>query len=114
MSLLCDERKRDIEYGQPLKAGTRSDAIFFSALGPEVIDRIPESVRRKKRCNPKQGGVDIHEATSGLNMNGSYTLCDFSIGKFLFSLSQKEAEKYLPNHMKMYVKENLTKKKESV
>jgi hypothetical protein len=110
MSLLCDETKRDIEYGQTLRAGTHSDAIFFSALGPIVIDKIPASVRRKHPCNPKQGGVDIHEAFSGQNFNGSYTLCDFRLGKFLFSLSQKNAVKYLPNHMKMYVKENLRKK----
>jgi len=102
MSLLCAETGKDIEYGQPLKAGTRSDVDFYSAFGPEVIDRIPIDARQALHCDPKQGGVDIHEASSDRNFNDSYTLCHFTLGKFLFSLSQENAEKYLSNHMKMY------------
>jgi hypothetical protein len=111
MSLLCDETRKDIEFGQPLKAGTRKDVDWYSALGPDVIKKIPASAKRKNPCRGKQG-VDIHEATSTRNLNGSYTLCDFTRGKFLFSLSQKDADKYLPNHMSTYPK--LTKKKESI
>jgi hypothetical protein len=121
MSLICDETNKDIEYGQPLKASTRRGAIFFSALGPHAIGGIPDSVRRKDQCDPEQGGVDIHEASSSLNLNGSYTLCGFEIGEFLFSLSQKDAEKYLPNHIKKFNRliaydhaRNLTQEKELV
>ena len=108
MSLFCDETKRDIEFGQPLKAGTRKDVNWYSALGPDVIKKIPASAKRKNPCRGKQG-VNIYEATSTRNFNGSYTLCDFTLGRFLFSLSQKEAEKYLPNHISKYPK---SKKKE--
>lgn len=102
MSLLCIETGRDILYGEPLMAGTRAGAGFFTALSQEVIDRIPESERRPTPCEPSEGGVDIHEASSGRNFNGSYTWSDFTLGEFLFSISQEAAEKYLPKHIKQY------------
>jgi hypothetical protein len=105
MSLCCDETRRCIEYGEPLKAGTRSDVNFFSALSKEVINKIP----RSKQCaypRKDNDGVDIHEANSSLNPTGSYTLCDFSLKDFCFSITQETAEKYLPNHIKHYKKEN--------
>lgn len=102
MSLLCDETRRDIEFGEQLMAGTRINAKFYSALCKEVIDRIPMSLRRVKSCKLWEGGVNIHEATSTRNFNGSYTLCNFTIGKFSFSVSQKVAKRFLPNHIKSY------------
>lgn len=102
MSLLCDETGRYIEFGEQLMAGTRINAKFYAALCKEVIDRIPASWRRVKPCKPGAGGVNIHEATSTRNFNGSYTLCDFAIGKFSFSVSQKVAKRFLPNHIKSY------------
>ena len=102
MSLLCDETDRDIEYGQVLMAGTRGDVEFYSALSQEVLGHIPETEKRPTPCEPGDGGVDIHEASSTQNMNGSYTISDFTLGKFLFSLSRETAEKYLPNHVRRY------------
>jgi hypothetical protein len=102
MSLVCDETGRDIEYGSILRAGHREDVNFFSALSWEVLKRIPNSEKCKTPRKSSDGGVDIHVATSSRNFNGSYTLCDFTLGKFLFSISQKTAEKYLPHHIKHY------------
>jgi hypothetical protein len=94
MSLCCDETKRNIEFGDRLFAGTRHDVPFFSALSGTIIDKIPDSERQ---AQPTKTGVDIHEADSGRNLNDAYTLCGFSLGKFLFSISKKSAIKYLPN-----------------
>jgi hypothetical protein len=102
MSLICIEIGRDIEYGEILRAGTRQGAGSFSALSQEVIERIPESERRSTPCEPADGGVDIHEASSGRNFNGSYTWSGFRHGKFLFSISQEAAEKYLPRLVKEF------------
>ena len=102
MSLVCDEKGRDIEFGDPLMAGSRGDVDFFSALCKEVLDRIPKSRRRKKPCKVGEGGVDIHEASSTRNFNDSYTLCDFTRGDFKYSISQKVAERFLPKHIRRY------------
>ena len=102
MSLICDETGKDIEYGDVLMAGARRDISFFSALSQEVLKQIPDSKKLSTQRNPIKGGVDIHEATSSRNFNGSYTFCDFQLGKFLFSISQETAMKYLPNHIKRY------------
>lgn len=102
MSLICDEKGRDIEFGEPLMAGTRSNVKFYSAFCEEVLDQIPVSVRRAEPCKPENGGVDIHEAVSTENFNGSYALRYFTLKKFCFSISQKVAEHYLPKHIKRY------------
>ncbi len=102
MSLICDETGKYIEYGDVLMAGARSDVDFFSALSQEVLKQIPDSEKLPKPRDPINGGVNIHEATSLRNFNGSYTLCDFQLGKFLFSISQETAVKYLPRHIKRY------------
>lgn len=102
MSLLCDETCRDIEYGDVLMAGTRGDVEFYSALSQEVLGRIPESERRPKPCEPSEGGVNIHEAMSSRNFNGSYTISEFRLGGFRFSISKDAAERYLPKHVRRY------------
>lgn len=102
MSLICDETGRDIEFGDVLMAGTRGDVQFYSALSKEVLGRIPESEKRRVPSDPIEGGVDIHEASSSKNFNGSYTLRDFALGKFRFSVSEATAQKYLPKHMNKY------------
>jgi hypothetical protein len=100
MSLYCDESKQNIGFGTPLFAGTREDVNFFSALCEEVINRIPKEERRVFKTDKE--GVNIHRASSGRNFNEAYTLCDFSLGDFLFSISKKSAEKYLPAHFEKY------------
>lgn len=100
MSLVCDENGRYIEFGEQLMAGTRSDVKFYSALCKEVFDKIPESERRTEPCKPGDGGVDIHEATSTKNLNGSYTVRNFTLGDFCFSITQDVVERCLPNHIK--------------
>lgn len=102
MSLLCNEIGRNIHFGEPLMAGTRSDVDYYSALCKEVIDKIPVSERRNEPCKPEDGGVNIHEASSTRNFNGSYTICGFTLGNFRFSISQKNAELYLPNLIRSY------------
>ncbi len=102
MSLICDETGKDIEFGTFLTAGTRSDVEPYSALSGEVIDRIPLSERRLTPCVAEEGGVDVHEATSSRNYNGSYTILDFELGGFLFSISRSTAQFYLPKHYQRY------------
>ncbi len=102
MSLLCAETGRDIKYGDVLMAGTRGDMGIYSALSWEVLGRIPEAEKRPTPCEPGGGGVDIHEASSSRNLTGSYTLLDFTLGKFRFSISKETAEKYLPKHAGHY------------
>ncbi len=103
MSLLCVETGRDIKYGDILMAGTHGDAKFYSALSQEVLRRIPDSQKRETRCQPGDGGVDIHRAGSSRNFNGSYTISDFALGEFRFSISKETAEKYLPKHARSYL-----------
>ena len=96
MSLLCVELRRDIEFGDPLYAGARPDIEVYTALSQTAIDRIPQSARRKEPCTEGESGINIHGASSSENFNGSYTICGFTRGEFLFSLSQADAEQYLP------------------
>lgn len=101
MSLFCHESKNYITFGDPLFAGTRKDAKFFSALCEDVINKIPEKDRNKKPCDPIEGGIDIHRASSTLNLTGTYTLCDFTIEEFIFSVSRETSKKYLPELLKL-------------
>ncbi|MBP9748188.1 MAG: hypothetical protein KBD17_01000 [Candidatus Pacebacteria bacterium] len=83
-------------------AGTRGDVQFYSALSKEVLGRIPESEKRPVPCDPAEGGVNIHIASSGKNFNGSYSLKGFTLEEFSFSISKEAAERYLPKHIKRY------------
>ena len=102
MSLLCSETGKDIKFGKTLMAGTRSDVKFYSALSQDVLKQIPESKKRLTPCEPGVGGVNIHNATSSRNFNGSYTLCDFRLENFSFSISEETAREYLPTHYRLY------------
>ncbi len=102
MSLICVETGRDILFGEELMAGSRSDVKLFCALCSDVISKIVESEKRLTKCRPEEGGVDIYEGTSTCNFNGSYTWSGFEIGNFLFSISQKTAERCMPKHIAMY------------
>ena len=100
MSLYCDETKRSINFGEPLWAGTREDVDFFTALCDEVVSKIPETDRDPV---PRRGtGLNIFKASSDRNMNGAYTISGFTLGDFVFSLSEEAAIKYFPNNMKRY------------
>ena len=105
MSLICDETQRDIPFDKPLYCGTRSDMDTYSALSPEVIDQIPNALRRDTpRCPTIEGGVDIHECSGNLNpMTGSYSfLSGFTLGGFLFSIDETVAKQLMPRHYKRY------------
>jgi len=104
MSLLCAETGKDIEFGEVLMAGTRCDAEFYSALSQEVLKLIPEPAKSSIPCRHGDGGVDIHEASSERNFNGSYTIGDFRLGSFLFSIPKEVAERYLPRYVEQYIK----------
>ena len=95
MSLLCGERQRDIDYGDPLYAATRSDLPFVTALSEEVIGRIPKEDQCPHSCASSRG-VDIHLATSSRNFNGSYMVRDFTQEEFLFSIPGDVAKKHIP------------------
>jgi hypothetical protein len=97
MSLVCIETKQDIEYGEPLFAGTQNPARMFVALSQPVIDRIPAACRSASTIN---GGINIHRASAGRNFTGSYAWSSFRIGEHLFSLSMADARRYLPQLIK--------------
>ena len=100
MSLLCVETGYDIEFGDPLYAGTRPDIEVYTALSQAAINKIPLAVRRNNPCAPGEPGINIHLASSSRNFNGSYTVCSFHRDEFLFSVSEENAEKYLPQLIK--------------
>ncbi|MDE2021806.1 MAG: hypothetical protein KGI71_02695 [Patescibacteria group bacterium] len=102
MSLTCDETGLEIRYGDVLMAGTRDDAEFYSALSRRALARIPDAEKRTAPCKPGDGGVNIHEASSSRSFSGDYTIADFILGEFRFSLSKETAEKYLSNHLRRY------------
>lgn len=97
MSLLCYEKGCSISHSSSLYAGTRSDADLFHALSQEVLDRIPDSMKREFPCPEGDHGIDIHEAYSRSNLVGDYLESYFSLCEFLYSVDQETAEKYLPN-----------------
>jgi hypothetical protein len=102
MSLQCIETNRDIEYGDILQAATRDDVLTYHALSKEVVAKIPVAQRRAEPCALGDEGVDIHRANSeGPTSVGSYTIANFCLGEFLFSISQEAAERHLPNTSKM-------------
>jgi hypothetical protein len=99
MSLLCDETGRDIEFGTVLMAGIHEDnPDIIYALSQEALRRIPESEKRSTPCESGDGGINVHEASSSRNFNGSYSFFDFTHGGFVFSVSKETAEKHLPTH----------------
>ena len=93
MSLLCSEKGEDIIFGTVLYALTRGDLAVYDAVCAEVIEAIPESA---KIFELSGGGADVHAATSSRNFNDSYTIMDFRLGDFLFSVTHEDAERYLP------------------
>lgn len=103
MSISCDETDKIIDCNQPLFAGARDDVKWFSALSLDVIAAIPPEARCSSGKCASDKGVDIHEATSSVNeILASYNLSDFKLGRFLFSLNEHSAMKYLPNHYRRY------------
>ena len=105
-------------YGEPLQGGTRSDKDFFAAIASEVVDQIPISEHRTLPCLPEEGGVDVYEGFAKRNLGDSpisrlllssgmvqdaYAVNGFRKGKkFLFSISDEAAKRYLPNHYWLY------------
>jgi len=77
-------------------AVTRHDAAWFSAVSREILDRIPERLRLSRPRKGREAGADVHEASSTRNFNEAYTLCDFRIGPFRFSVSGTTFRKFLP------------------
>lgn len=101
MSLICDETKRDIEFGDPLMAATREDISFYSAISAEILSQITADEKRSEPANPGDG-VNIHHASSGKNFNGSYTLTGFTLGEFALSISKETAQRVMPRHCQSY------------
>lgn len=99
MSLLCVETGRDIKFGSPLMAAALPGGDLFSALSEEVVNTIPQELRLTSELTRLGDGVNIHDATSTRNWNGSYTISGFRFGKFRFAISDATAEKLLPGFL---------------
>jgi hypothetical protein len=101
--LVCDQTNRPIIFGTPLFAGTRKDNIHYFPLSARALVKIPDSVKRSMRCNPRDGGIDIYDAKSTKDPNNNfYTISGFTLGSFRYSLSHQAAVKYLPHHILRY------------
>lgn len=101
MPLVCSESGRALEAKFPLYGGTRQDTSYFGPLSYPIVGLIPKSLRRKIPCTEGEKGVDVHEGFASRE-GGMYSEKDFSIGAFLFSLSEEAAKQYLPHHVKKY------------
>jgi hypothetical protein len=99
MSLLCVETGRDIKFGSPLMAAILPGGVLFSALSKEVVATIPQESRLTSELTHLLDGINIHDATSTRNFNGSYTVSGFRIGEFRFAISDADAEKLLPGFL---------------
>lgn len=105
MSLICDETERVIESDEHIFVSTRADVDSFSALSKEIILRIPESEKRDTVCGSDEDGINIYTGLAEAKPNGTYLLSSFRIGEFLFSISEKTAQRLFPNHYrKRYLK----------
>ncbi len=106
MSLLCDETKQAIMFGEELMVGTRQDVPFYSALSSRAIDKIPENERRQTPCQAGEHGIDIHAAHSTEGPDGAYCLKTLALGEFVFSIALSTAKTHLPEHSKRYLQPN--------
>ena len=105
MSLQCAATNRDIEFGTPLYAATRSELPFFLGLSEEALAQIPVTERHSEPCSGGDG-IDINKATSnGPTTVGSYSLSGFTLGDFLFSISQESLSRHFPSLEKRLAKE---------
>jgi len=107
MSLICGEKGRDIEFGEPLVACQIPGRRSYTALCKEAIDIIPARLKNKKQRRPGEAGFNVYKATASRNFNGSYALCDFTLREFSFSISDKTATTHLPEIIKLYETYNL-------
>jgi hypothetical protein len=65
----------------------------------DCVDKVPEAVKRKgpgMTCEPGERGIDVYAATAQAGEGEGYDPKTFVTGKFLFSLSQQNARKFLP------------------
>ena len=63
------------------------------------LKNIPEEVKRKgmgMMCEQGERGIDIYLATAEATEEG-YAPSSFAPGKFFFSLSEADAQRFLPN-----------------
>lgn len=103
MSLLCAETWDYIEFGGTLMSATRENADHRYALDGKTLDRIPADEKRPVPCQPGDGGINIHLASSTPNgpfLPQYYSLCGYETGEFAFSISRETAERCLPNVLK--------------
>jgi hypothetical protein len=98
MALICAEREEMIWKGEGLFAAVHPLGEGYALSGLAVRD-IPEG----ERCpRPREGlvdGLDIHAGSSTVS-TGTYSMSDFRKGKFLFSISEETAQRYLPKTLR--------------
>lgn len=100
MSLLCDETGMPIPFGDELFAALHPDGSHFFALSGVVVARIRESERHPNSATPGTGAIDIYDGLSVRNEPmETYSLLDFRLGEFLFSISEETAQRVLPRHL---------------
>jgi len=103
MNLKCAESGKIIYFvDDDLVAATRGDVNFYAPICRAVLNRIPGTERRKERCEPHEGGVDIYDHRSFTKSEWPIKLNGTMFPYFRFSLSQEAAELYLPNHINQY------------
>lgn len=98
MKLTCGETGDVIKYDEAderLIAGSRDDDNLPSALSREAIHKIPECAQRRRRLGQDEKGIDIWEAELTKNHDEEPRV---RIKRFLFSVSEETARKYLPKY----------------
>jgi len=105
MSLRCTETDTPIRHGAPLFVGQPADGEFICAISGPVLDRIPRELRRNRRCESLEDGLDIFVGKSEgePTFRGCYQWSTLEKGDFLFSVSATTAGEYLPRMWAQYV-----------
>lgn len=105
MSLLCSESESVIP-------GRRKAYAVSHPLGPgyavdeRAIVRIPVSERRPLRCDQFEEGLNVHEGEGAKGeLTGNWQTTTFAQGKFLFSISEETAKRYLPRTVALIAKD---------
>src|SRR4051812_3683449 len=94
MSLICSETEEYIWSRQRAFAASHPTGQGY-AVGEPAIAKIPQSERRQVRCGAMEDGLNVYEGV-GSQSSGTWQFSDFKKGKFLFSISDATAKKYLP------------------
>jgi hypothetical protein len=102
--LICRETGELISSREEFALAQTGEWVLPPAILMSVLENIPFSKRRKRRSLPGKG-MDFFKGFASIFFNGIYSNSNLSSGDFLFSLSLKIANQFLPNLMAWYQKE---------